>query len=75
MKTVSRIISGAFAATAALASAAVAGSNYESGPTVGDNAAVAGLVLLLAIGAVLLLKKDGVVPPVDDDKDDAADEE
>ena len=74
MKAVTISLAGFVAATAALASAAVAGSNYEAGPTVGDNGVVAGLALLVAIGVVLMLKKDSAPPPADDDSDDAADE-
>lgn len=66
MNTVSRIMAGAFAATAAIATAAVAGGNYEAGPTVGDNAPVAGLLLLVAIGAVLLLNGNKPAPPTED---------
>lgn len=49
--------------------AAMAGSNYEAGPTVSDNGVIAGVILLALIGVALLANGGIKPPPADEDED------
>jgi hypothetical protein len=75
MNTFSRIMGGTAAFSAAFGSVALAGSNYEAGPTVADNGASAGLILLLAVGAILVLKSINNPPPSEKPDDESAKKE
>lgn len=68
-----KIASGATAFLAASGCAALAG-DWQPAPNV-DNGSTAGLVLLLAIGAVLMLKGGTGASSSETRKDKAADEE
>lgn len=55
MNKVTQVIVSGLAACVAFAQAAVAGDGYSSSVTVEDNGAEAGVLLLLAVGALIVI--------------------
>jgi hypothetical protein len=65
MNSVLRIMTSGFASSVAFAHAALAGNAYTPDPVIEDNGSDAGLILLLAVGALLVIRAVAAPKPAE----------